>query len=86
MISSERLKQLLQNSEIIKAVEEVKEKKLFDNSYLMVFQGDLVINENDGIAVYIAIPQNWELDLMQSLQQEKTYSSTVRCWDIQKLS
>lgn len=64
MISSERLKQLLQNSEIIKAVEEVKEKKVFDNSYLMVFQGDLVINENDGIAVYIAIPQNWELDLI----------------------
>ena len=64
MFSSEELKQILQDRDIIKNVSVVKDSKLFGNVYQTVLQGELIINENEPFVVYIAIPEKWYRDLV----------------------
>ena len=59
MFSSEELKRILQESDVIKNVSIIKEAKLFANVYQTVLQGELVINERESFVVYIAVPEKW---------------------------
>lgn len=64
MFSSEELKQILQDRDIIKNVSVVKDSKVFGSVYQTVLQGELIINEKEPFVVYIAIPEKWYRDLV----------------------
>ena len=64
MFSSEELKQILQDRDIIKNVSVVKDSKVFGSVYQTVLQGGLIINEKEPFVVYIAIPEKWYRDLV----------------------
>ena len=64
MFSLEELKQILQDSDVIKNVSIIKESKLFENVYQTVLQGELIINQRESFVVYIAIPEKWYRDLV----------------------